>query len=252
MYGSHWLYMMRMLANLKVVHISIRYLMCMSLRKQWSPYVLFGGVLLLVGIGLGMINPVAAQGSDGLRPIPSPAPGSSSADWSNRFQFSHAEGRAFLSTVVPMTAGTLTMAIDGAVRDDPRLRGPVTLAGACLAALGVAVGPSMGMWCVDEDLATPAWGSLGVRTAGIGAIGFGIWQAGRDRDDAGIVGVALYPLALAIYTLPGIALTTAGVYWARSETPDRLCESAEQRAQIQLQPHTDATGGHGLALRVQW
>ena len=144
------------------------------------------------------------------------------------------------------------MAIDGEVSDSPGFKSRGTLVGACVAALGVAVGPSMGMWCVDDNLQGPAWGSLGLRTAGLSAIGIGIWRAGQDRDEAGLAGIALYPLLLTIYTLPGLAITSAGVFWARAETPNRSCGTAEEHAQIRLQPHSDAIGGHGLALTVRW
>jgi hypothetical protein len=128
---------------------------------------------------------------------------------------------------------------------------PLYVAGLCLGALGIAVGPSTGLWCTGDP--QTGWRSAGVRTAGLGAIGAGLWRASSTLDEGEGEGLGLLvaaPLLITLYTLPGLLITSAGIGWAFNATPNRWCNGTPQ-ARATLQPQVDGTG-QGLALRVQW
>lgn len=171
-------------------------------------------------------------------------------EWTSRVRWSHARGRANLATLIPMGLGGIAYSIDEA-RGETSFKSPLFIAGTCLSAVGIAVGPSMGLWCTGNT--TPAWLSFGVRTAGLGAIGIGMWRTSRILDDAegGFAWIAAAPFVLLVNTLPGIIITAVGAGWALNATPNRFCDSANG-TQVSLTPRTDTTGGQGLALTVRW
>ncbi|NBB85306.1 MAG: hypothetical protein GVY12_03670 [Bacteroidetes bacterium] len=174
-----------------------------------------------------------------------------SAGWERRYHPNHALGRAYLSTLVPMALGTaLTGFSEGnATAGVSPFRSPLYVAGLCLGALGIAVGPSMGLWCTGDS--QTAWLSAGLRTAGLGAIGAGFWRASAALDEGEGLGILVAaPLLITLYALPGLLITSAGIGWAFNATPNRWCAGTPQ-AQATLQPQVDGTG-QGLALRVQW
>ena len=169
--------------------------------------------------------------------------------WEQRYHPNHALGRAYLSTLVPMALGTALTGISERNTGVSPFQSPLYVAGLCLGALGIAVGPSMGLWCTGN--ARTAWLSSGVRVAGLGAIGAGFWRASTALDDGEGFGVLVAaPLLITLYTLPGLLITSAGIGWAFRATPNRWCEGTPQ-ARATLQPQVDGTG-QGLALRVTW
>lgn len=171
-------------------------------------------------------------------------------EWSNRVRWSHALGRANLATLIPIGLGSVAYSIDEA-REGASFPSPLFIAGTCLGAVGIAVGPSVGLWCTGNT--TTAWRSFGVRMAGLGAIGAGIWRASRivDVEENGLAAIIVAPLVFAVNMLPGIIITTVGAGWALNATPNRFCDSANG-TRVSLAPRADATGAQGLALTVRW
>lgn len=177
------------------------------------------------------------------------ATGSGATWWEQRYHPNHALGRAYLASLAPMALGTVLTGIGERNPGESPFQSPLYLAGLCVSGLGIAAGPSAGLWCTDAP--RTAWLSAGVRTAGLGAVGVGFWRASTALDDVeGLEVLVAAPLLITVYTLPGLLITSAGVAWAFQATPNRWCEGTPQ-ARATLQPHMDATG-QGLALRVQW
>lgn len=171
-------------------------------------------------------------------------------EWANRLRWSHARGRANLATLIPMGLGSIAYSIDEA-REGASFPSPLFIAGTCLGAVGIAIGPSMGLWCTGNP--TPAWRSFGVRTAGLGAIGVGVWRASHiiDTKEDGLAAIVAAPFVLLINMLPGLVITSVGAGWALNATPNRFCDSANG-TRVSLAPRADATGAQGLALTVRW
>lgn len=174
-----------------------------------------------------------------------------SPHWQSRLQPSHALGRAYLATFIPIGLGSLAYTIDESTGQGSSFGSPLSIVGTCLSALGIAIGPSMGLWCTGAP--ELAWLSFGVRTAGLGALGIGLWRTSKtlDSTEGGFAFIVAAPLTLLVYTLPGILITSAGAGWAFRATPDRFCD-ASSGARAHLTPHVDASGGHGLSLTVSW
>lgn len=179
----------------------------------------------------------------------SPVPASSTW-WDQRYHPNHAQGRANVASLGALLVGSSLTA--AANPFDGSSWTPPYVAGICLSALGLTVGPSLGLWCTGNSRV--AWQSLAVRTGGLGAFGIGMWRLVRtdDAENTTPGDIISAPFRFLMHALPGAIILSAGIRWALDATPNQWCDGTSQaRAQATLQPHMDATG-QGLALRVTW
>jgi len=196
-------------------------------------------------------DPIGAEGTMlGHLPVASLAsavpPG---ATWrEQQYHPNHAQGRANVVSLASLVVGSSLTA--SANPFDGSSWTPRYVTGTCLSALGIVVGPSLGLWCTGHNRV--AWQSLAVRAGGMGALGIGIWRLVRTDDAADVTpgDIIAAPFRFVMYALPGLLITSAGISWAFRATPNRWCEGTPQ-AQATLQPQVDETG-QGLALRVTW
>jgi len=170
--------------------------------------------------------------------------------WEQQYHPNHAQGRANVASLGALLVGSSLTA--SANPFDGSSWTPPYVAGICLSALGLTVGPSLGLRCTGNSRV--AWQSLAVRAGGVGAFGIGMWRLVRtdDAENTTPGDIISAPFRFLMHALPGAIILSAGIRWALDATPNQWCDGTSQaRAQATLQPHMDATG-QGLALRVQW
>lgn len=187
--------------------------------------------------------PTMSAGTASVSAVPA-----SSTWWDQRYHPNHAQGRANVASLGALLVGSSLTA--SANPFDGSSWTPPYVAGICLSALGLTVGPSLGLWCTGNSRV--AWQSLAVRAGGVGASGIGMWRLVRtdDAENTTPGDIISAPFRFLMHALPGVIVIATGIRWALDATPDRWCSGTPQ-ARATLQPHVDGTG-QGLALRIRW
>jgi hypothetical protein len=167
----------------------------------------------------------------------------------NAVRWRHAKGRALLSTMTPLLAGSILFRVAEEVH--PSRFGPLRVAGTCVWTTGLIVGPSTGLWCTGNM--RRGWLDMGVRTAGVVGMAGGAALAVEHSRDEGIAAIFTLPLRIVVYILPGFGLTMFGIQRSLEATPDRFCDGREQR--VTVSPVRIPVGGGraatGLGVRVR-
>lgn len=159
--------------------------------------------------------------------------------------WSHARGRAVLSTIIPtLVGGTLLR-----VRPDDRTTNTLGLS---IGGAGLLIGPSTGQWCLGGRYNGDGVRHTTVRLAGAGGLALALDWGKRTLEEVPPLATffVVGPIAVVVGLAGTFLLDT--VLWTIKETPPRAC-TAEGNGPVAVSQAADAsTGGRGVRLSVRF
>ena len=193
--------------------------------------------------------PLAESGKKAEPGWPDVLPSFDVRDWSPRY----ATGRAHLSTYVPFVASSVLLRVSEGRGEEGGLGRSTVVASLVTAGAGLALGPSMGQWCLGPEGRRQSVLPTAIRVTGIGGMVLGTYLYAEYLQEQSLAEALVLSIFLPAAVLPGLLTAAYGAKLAFDRTPQVRCGREDALQSVSVGPAVDArTGGQGLSLRIRF